>query len=137
MKSEIHEAPVRARMYKKHPGANTVHRNPPAHFTQILHTPYLNYRYTCYSKKIRERKWEIRDACFLEQPVLAMEHCSQVMHEMSELTANQLDIAVRLLDEYNEENAHLVRETERLVDTYEDKKISMDWGDRTARRRWT
>lgn len=68
-----------------------------------------------------ENRLGLLDARFLEQPALAMEHCSQVMHEMSELTANQLDIAVGLLDEYNEENAHLVREIERLVDTYEDK----------------
>ena len=68
-----------------------------------------------------ENRLGLLDSRFLEQPALAMEHCSQVMHEMSELTANQLDIAVGLLDEYNEENAHLVSEMERLVDTYEDK----------------
>ncbi len=68
-----------------------------------------------------ENRLGLLDSRFLDQPALAMEHCNQVMHEMSELTANELDIAVGLLGEYNEENAHLVREMERLVDTYEDK----------------
>lgn len=68
-----------------------------------------------------ENRLGLLDARFLEQPALAMEHCNQVMHEMSELTANQLDIAVGLLDKYNEEDAGLVREMERLVDTYEDR----------------
>jgi len=68
-----------------------------------------------------ENRLGLLDARFLEQPALAMEHCSQVMHEMAELTANQMDIAVGLFDGYNEENARLVTEIEKLVDTYEDK----------------
>ena len=68
-----------------------------------------------------ENRLRLLDARFLEQPALAMEHSNQVMSEMTRLTTNSLDVAMRLLKHYDPEDEQLVEAMENRVDLYEDQ----------------
>ena len=68
-----------------------------------------------------ENRLRLLDERFLEQPALAMEHSNQVMSEMTRLTTNSLDVAMRLLKHYDPEDEQLVEAMENRVDLYEDQ----------------
>ena len=61
------------------------------------------------------------DPRFLTNPPFAIEQSKQVAMDMASFAKEGLERAVQLLDEYNSENADIVRKLEERVDRYEDQ----------------
>ncbi len=69
---------------------------------------------------------EDKHTVFLDQrliatPAIAISECKRRVEEMAKLTLSSYRDAVALLDNYSEEKATAIRETESVIDRYEDK----------------
>lgn len=67
------------------------------------------------------RTLQLLDSRFLETPSYAVEMSRTAAIDMAEMTEESMNIAMRLLDEYTEENAQKVQILEQRVDQYEDE----------------
>lgn len=67
------------------------------------------------------RALQLLDSRFLETPSYAVEMSRTAAIDMAEMTEESMNIAMRLLDEYTEENAQKVQILEQRVDRYEDE----------------
>ncbi len=74
------------------------------------------------SKEHKECKTEVVsiDERFLERPAFAMELCRGKVREMAVLTGRAIDLALKVLVEYDEESAKEVIQMESIADHYED-----------------
>ena len=61
------------------------------------------------------------DPRFLEKPAFAVSHCMDVVKYMAKLTKESIQLALSLLDCYDEATRTRVEMLERIVDTYEDE----------------
>lgn len=61
------------------------------------------------------------DARFLEKPAFAVGHCIEVVKYMAQLSKNSVDMALSLVDNYDEAVRDKVEDLEGIIDTYEDE----------------
>ena len=61
------------------------------------------------------------DVRFLEKPAFAVGHCIEVVKYMAQLSENSIDMALSLVDNYDETVRDKVEDLEGIIDTYEDE----------------
>ena len=61
------------------------------------------------------------DVRFLEKPAFAVGHCIEVVKYMAQLSKNSIDMALSLVDNYDETVRDKVEDLEGIIDTYEDE----------------
>jgi len=92
----------------------------------IVLTPFRKWIIRLAEITVPTKKDEIAKTVFLDErllatPSVAISECKRLVVEMAELTRSSYRDAVALLDNYSEEKALAIRETEGVIDRYEDK----------------
>lgn len=92
----------------------------------IVLTPFRKWIIRLAEITVPTKKDEIAKTVFLDErllatPSVAIAECKRLVIEMAELTRSSYRDAVALLDNYSEEKATEIRETEGVIDRYEDK----------------
>ena len=92
----------------------------------IVLTPFRKWIIRLAEITVPTKKDEIAKTVFLDErllatPSVAISECKRLVVEMAELTRSSYRDAVALLDNYSEEKASAIRETESVIDRYEDK----------------
>lgn len=92
----------------------------------IVLTPFRKWIIRLAEITVPTKKDEIAKTVFLDErllatPSVAISECKRLVVEMAELTRSSYRDAVALLDNYSEEKALAIRETESVIDRYEDK----------------
>lgn len=92
----------------------------------IVLTPFRKWIIRLAEITVPTKKDEIAKTVFLDErllatPSVAIAECKRLVIEMAELTRSSYRDAVALLDNYSEEKSAAIRETESVIDRYEDK----------------
>ncbi len=95
----------------------------------LMLTPLIGVMERIVTRIIPEKKEmieELRDAerleeRFIDHPSIAIEQIGIVTNTMAELTMNDLDVALRLLDKYSASGFRKANDLEDIVDKYEDR----------------
>ncbi len=102
-------------------------------FATLLWLPFHNVLVKLAKLTVRDRADEDRfaektlaglamlDDRFLENPAFAMAQCREACSNMAGVTIEALDAAISLLENYDETHLALVKESENIVDKYEDR----------------
>ncbi|MBQ8569264.1 MAG: Na/Pi cotransporter family protein [Oscillospiraceae bacterium] len=69
----------------------------------------------------KKEKIEILDDRLLNTPAVAIEQCRSITLRMADISKDTIEMAINMLDNYDEKTAVVIRENEDIVDKYEDK----------------